>query len=353
MNLKSTLIAFAVLASCQVFAQSSRSNIFGGYDYYNSNGSRAGWSRSNIFGGQDFYNSNGTRAGSTRPNIFGGFDYHRGGASKSIFSNEAFKERIDETAISASIRMRDIKGLVRSAWDLKGFEIIIGAKDENLNSDMLFNIAAQFAVEQNNAEALKAVIALAPECKKYEAQMALKAQTRGAQKTACTTAFPELVYLNVNDWKNTLKKKLKPWEQPMADVYICGMFRGLPEPVAFNAGSKINCGRMYMSPTMLATGAMELSNYDYVKDFAPIFEPAKVFAEAVEMAVVLKDKEALQKMATMYAKANFKNDEYASYIATQIAFLGNTRGMDTPYGVHPGTFHPSDAKVIRRLIDIY
>ena len=373
----------------------STPNGFGGYNFSNGNGQFI-TSTPNGFGGYNYSGSNGM-FGSSTPNGFGGYNYSgnmfrgqpdtvncdgfRGAlyrdtfgdirdtgdvffripsssfnsfrgqsipTSKSIFANEVFQGKIDEGAIRTAIQMRNINALLSSAWDLKGFETISNVKDDNLNSAMLFDLAAQFAVDQENADALKSVIELAPECKKYDEQLALRSQTRGTHRSSCKTAFPELVYLQPNSWQSMLKGGLKEWQQPVADFYLCGMFRGMTEPAAFHAGNLVNSGRINMNPIMLATGAMELSFYDYTKDFSPWFEPGAIFAEAVEMAVALNDKSALEEIAGMYEKANFKNPEYASYITDQIAMLANTRGMQASED-HPGSFSMSD---IRNLIKV-
>ena len=329
----------------------SMPNQFGGFYYSGPNGQSI-TSMPNQFGGFYYSGPNGL-SGNSMPNQFGGFDYSgdlfRGGQQKSVFTNNTFKGKINEIAIQAAIRARNINALLSSAWDLKGFETISNAKDENLNSEKLFNLAATFAVEQNNAEALKAVIALAPECKKYEEQLAFKAQTRGAQKKTPAIATPELVCLPVENWEKVLKEDLKPWQQPVGDFYLCGMFRGMAMPAAANAASLINFGRIDMKPIMIAIGAAELANYDYRKEFAPWFEPASIMSEAVELAIALKDKNALEEISAIFEKSRLKllNPEFASYISDQIALFGNTRGQQVPASL-PGDFSLPD---VRKFLD--
>lgn len=277
-------------------------------------------------------------------------DLFRGGlgncqSGKSLFETDSFKGKIDENAISSAIEMRNIDALLSSAWDLKGFEIINNTQDTQLTSGHLFNLAAQIAVEQNNVEALKAVIALAPECKRFEEQLALKAQTRGEKKNITATAFPELVLLPIDNWEKALTDSLKPWQQPVADIYLCKMFRGMNEPTARYAADLINSGRTGMNPTMLATGAVQLAYFDYTKDYSPWFDPAKIMAEAVELAVSLKDKTALEEINDIYKKSNLEKPEFTAYIADQMALLGNTRGLQVPKA-QPGDFGLSDARKI-------
>ena len=305
----------------------------------------------NIFGGFD-YNYNG-KTGRSMPNIFGGFDYSgdlfRGGQQqKSIFANDVFKGKIDENAINIAIRTRNVNALLSSAWDLKGFETLSNVKDEKLNSEKLFSLAAQIAVEQNNAEALKAVISLAPECKKYEEQLAFKSQTRGVQKNViCKTPLPELVRLPEHDWERSLKDDLKEWQQPVADIYLCGMFRGMTVPAAAQAATLINNGRADMKPIMIASGASLLACFDYRKSFSPWFEPVSIMMEAIELAVVLKDKTALEEIQHIYAKSVLKNPELTAYLDEQLAFLGNTRGINSgAKNLQPGDFNLSDMRNI-------
>ncbi|MEI6287935.1 MAG: hypothetical protein WCP79_15635 [Bacillota bacterium] len=51
-------------------------NIYGGSDYYDSNGQKSATSQPNIFGGQNYSDGQGKQIATTQPNIFGGQDIH-------------------------------------------------------------------------------------------------------------------------------------------------------------------------------------------------------------------------------------------------------------------------------------
>ena len=315
----------------------SRSNIFGGQDYYNSNGSSAGYSRSNIFGGYDYYNSNGSSAGYSRRNIFGGYDYYRGQkeTAEKLFKDPDFVERIDTGAIQDALIAKNVDALTSCAWDLKGLEIVLGKKDTKTTSDMLFSVAAQIAVEQENDTALKQIIALAPECKKFESQLAMKAKTRGVNKSVC--ALPQLCMLPSNEYKKGLKA-LRVWQQPILGDYICTSFRGLSKQNADIVSMLVNEGRITMNPQMIAMGSLELAKYPYNSELGTKFEPAQIFAEAVELAIVKQDKEALTQLSALYNTAKFKNDETAKYINTELNMLSSTRGLNSSITLNPGNY---------------
>ena len=327
----------------------SRRNIFGGYDYYNSNGSSAGYSRRNIFGGHDFYNSNGSSAGHSRRNIFGGYDYYRGQkeTAEKLFKDPDFVKRIDTGAIQDALVAKNVDALTSCAWDLKGLEIVLGKKDTKTTSDMLFNAAAQIAVDQGNGDALKQIIALAPECKKYEAQLAMKSKTRGTNKSVC--ALPQLCLLPSKDYKKAIGS-LTMWQQPMLGDYICASFRGMSKQSADIASMLVNEGRITMNPQMIAMGALELSKYSYNSELGIKFEPAQIFAEAVELAIVKQDKAALTQLAALYNTASFKSEECAKHIQNELAMLSGMRGMKPNAKCTPGDFGPADFHKLIRTV---
>ena len=339
-NLKSLAMAgtcaATLLAGSELMAwgESSRPNIFGGYDYY----------------------SNGTRTGSSRSNIFGGYDYYRGMSSditpdqlaKKLFADEDFATRIDVIAIQDAIYARNVDAMTSCAWDLKGVELILGKKDKTTTSDMIFASAANLAVEQGNAEALKQIIALAPECKKYEEQLALRGKTRGLNKSV--TAFPQLVVLQGKDWQKTITS-LSAWEQPALDQYICASFRGMTKESAVTASMLVNEGRLTMNPMMIAIGALELAKYPYDSKLGIKFEPAQIFAEAAELAIAKQDADALKQLVALYGTTNFKTAEFAKYMQDELAMLGNTRGLkmdDAKF--KPGDFSPLNFDKLVRTV---
>ena len=181
----------------------------------------------------------------------------RGQIAKKLFVNTEFAEKIDAGAIQDALVAKNVDALTSSAWDLKGLEIILGKKDSKTTSDMLFNAAAQIAVEQGNGNALKQIIALAPECKKFEAQLAMKTKTRGANKSVC--ALPQLCLLPPKDYKKAIDS-LTMWQQPMFGDYICQSFRGMSKQSADTASMLVNEGRITMNPQMIAMGAKICKN---------------------------------------------------------------------------------------------
>ena len=249
----------------------------------------------------------------------------RGQSAAELFEDKDFYNKVDVTLFADALQVRDVAILTGFAWDLKGAEIILGKVDKKTSSAMVFASAAKLAVEQGNADALKAIIALAPECKKYESQLALKGKTRGMSKFS-VTALPQLASLPQNEWDKALKN-LRPWEQPVFDKYLCASFRGMPASSAINASTLINDGRLTMNRQMIAIGAMELSKYPYDKKLGIKFEPAQIFAEAAELAILKQDKEALAQIIALYGTANFKTADYAKYLQNELTLMSSTRGL--------------------------
>ena len=319
----------ALMAGSAMAWVSSMPNALGGYNYTSSSG---GWvtSTPNVFGGYNYTSSSGG-FGSSMPNAFGGYNYSgsmfRGANGEStLFSDADITGKIDAEKIAAALTSRNVDALTSCAWDLKGLETILGKVDKKTSSKMLFAAAAQLAVEQGNADGLKAIVALEPECKKYEDQLALRGKTRGAG-VGHAYCLPELVPLESENWKDALKK-LKPWQSPMFDRdLVCCNFRGVSEGDAEACATMINGGRATMNPLMEAVGAVQLSKYAAVDDINAKFQPSAIFKEAVSLAILKKDVEALKRLAALYEATNFREPDFAVYIENMIAVSGKARGM--------------------------
>ena len=326
-----------------------------GTSFYGANGAYAGRFQSNGFGGGSFYGANGAYAGRIQSNGFGGGSFYgangaymgswRGAEGKSnLFNDDAFSAKIDVQAIIAALTSRDVDALTSCAWDLKGLETVLGRVDKKTSSKMLFAAAAQLAVEQGNAKGLKAIVALEPECKKYEYQLALKGKTRGAVSGfAC--CLPEIVPLETQDWKDKLKG-LKDWQVPMFNRdMVCCNFRGVSEGDAEACAAMINGGRATMNPLMEAVGAVQLSKYTAVDDISTKFQPSSIFKEAVSLAIFKSDTEALKRLFALYEVTNFREPDYAAYVENLIAFLGKTRGLSAEH-------EPIDGSNILRMYEM-
>ena len=308
-----------------------------GTSFYGANGAYAGRFQSNGFGGGSFYGANGAYAGRIQSNGFGGGSFYgangaymgswRGAEGKSnLFNDDAFSAKIDVQAIIAALTSRDVDALTSCAWDLKGLETVLGRVDKKTSSKMLFAAAAQLAVEQGNAKGLKAIVALEPECKKYEDQLALKGKTRGAVSGfAC--CLPEIVPLETQDWKDKLKG-LKDWQVPMFNRdMVCCNFRGVSEGDAEACAAMINGGRATMNPLMEAVGAVQLSKYAAVDDISAKFQPSSIFKEATEMAIYKGDSASLKQLVSLYETSSFLEPDYLKYIKSMAELSGKTRGL--------------------------
>ena len=319
----------ALMAGAAMAWGYSQPNVFGGQNFYSSTGGMTGYSQRNVFGGQNFYSSTGQMTGFSQPNVFGGYNYtgFRGAKGEStLFDDADVASKTDDGKIADALSSRNVDVLTSCAWDLKGLETILGKVDKKTSSKMLFAAAAQLAVEQGNADGLKAIVALEPECKKYEDQLALRGKTRGAG-VGHAYCLPELVPLESENWKDALKK-LKPWQSPMFDRdLVCFNFRGVSEGDAEACATMINGGRATMNPLMEAVGAVQLSKYAAVDDISAKFQPSSIFKEAVSLAILKKDVEALKRLAALYEATNFREPDFAVYIENMIAVSGKARGM--------------------------
>ena len=281
----------------------------------------------NAFGGQNFYGSGGF-IGSSMPNVFGGMNYtFRGKDGKStLFSDKDISQKAESDKIAIALESRDVDALTSCAWDLKGLETILGKKDKKTNSELLFAAAAQIAVEQGNADGLKAIVALAPECKKYQDALSLRGKTRGVG-SAPLCALPQVVRVEGDDWKEELKK-LAPWQTPMLEmVSLCGSFRGMTEADAKLCSSMINGGRVAMSPLAMATGAVQLSSYKTSEDCCEKLKPANIFKEAVELAVYKSDLKTVKQLSELYKTTGFADPEYMGYLNEVTSMCVASRGL--------------------------
>ena len=288
-----------------------------------------GYSQRNVFGGQNFYSSSGGMTGFSQPNVFGGYNYtgFRGAKGEStLFDDADVASKIDDGKIAAALSSRNVDALASCAWDLKGLETVLGKVDKKTSSKILFAAAAQLAVEQGNADGLKAIVALEPDCKKYEDQLTLKGKTRGAG-TGCAYCLPEIVPLESENWKDRLKG-LKPWQTPMFNRnLVCCNFRGVAEGDAEACAAMINGGRATMNPLMEAVGAVQLSKYAAVDDINAKFQPSSIFKEATEMAIYKGDTVSLKQLASLYEASSFLEPDYLTYIKNMSELSRKTRGL--------------------------
>ena len=301
--------------------------------------------------GRTHYNFGG-RYGTSFTDQFGRTHFNgplfRGMLAKKLFADADFANRIDVAALQTAIETRNVDAMTSSAWDLKGVELILGKKDKTTTSDMLFASAAKLAVEQGNAGALKQIVALAPECKKYEEQLALKGKTRGMTKFKSVTAFPQLTVLPQQNWQAALKG-MQSWQQPMLDSYIMPSFRGMSAASGETAAMLINDGRVSGNAQMIALGALELAKYPYDGKLGEKLDPAQIFAEAAELAIAKQDRNALLQIVGLYNSAPFKTEDFAQYLQGELTMLGKTRGLNSNAGQYqPGDFSPLN---FQKLLD--
>ena len=284
----------------------------------------------NAFGGQNFFSSSSGFIGSSMPNAFGGMNYSfrgKDGAS-TLFTDKDIGTKAESDKIAAALESRDVDTLTSCAWDLKGLETILGKKDKKTNSELLFAAAAQMAVEQGNADGLKAIVALAPECKKYQDALSLRGKTRGVG-AAPLCALPQVVRVGGADWKEEVKT-LAPWQTPMLDkVTLCGSFRGMTEADAELCSSMINGGRVAMRPLAMATGAVQLSSYKTSDECCEKMKPANIFKEAVELAVFKSDLKTVKQLSELYKTTGFADPEYARYLNEVTSMCVASRGQLT------------------------
>lgn len=238
-----------------------------------------------------------------------------------LFADKVFASKFNDGAWVEAVQTRNVPAMASLAWNLKGVETILGKVDKKTTSAMMFEAAAKIAVAQGNADALKDIVALAPECKKFDEEMALAGKTRGISKPI---AMPELCVYDpaIGD------KLMKPWQRPILGDYITDTFRGMPKQNAESISFLVNQGRMTMNPAMLAFGAMELHKFRGDNKISAQFEPANIMAEAADMAVEVGDKEALKTIIAIYETSPLANAEKVAELKEQMNLLSATRGAD-------------------------
>lgn len=308
------------------------------------------FSEENGFIGQYDGGSNSSSPASFTDDVCGGDTYSSFNVREiesKLFSDKDIVSKVNIAFLQNALMTRNVDAIASFAWNLKGVERMLGKKDRKTTSRMLFDSAAQLAIEQGNSKALNQIIALAPECKIFKEQLVFNAKTHRINKSV--TAFPQLILFSQKDGAKTLEG-LQSWEQPLLGSYIRASFRGMTQISSDTASMLVNEGRISMNPQMIAMGAMELSKYPYDSKLGIKFEPAQIFAEAAELAIANQDRVALQQIVALYETANFKIPDYAQYLQGEVAMLVEDRGLKSDGVYRPGGSPSMNFKKLIRTV---
>jgi len=326
---KMGIAATITLTAGTVMAGWTSSNFMGTTTYRSNSGLRN--IKSNNFMGTTYYRSNSGQTGTS--STFMGTTSYRGslfrGSGKAIFENKEIAKRFDVVTWIDATLSKDVNKMTQSAWQLKGIEKALGKQDKKLTSKSMFETAARIAIIQNNAQALKEIVALEPACKKYQEELKLSGKTRG-NGIGSIVNMPEMVIMPGVAPKNWLPKlgNLKPYQQPRYSMELLGaQFRGISPSLAGNISFLVNRGRTTLDPTMLATGAIQLAKIKMDKKTPSCFMPKLILGEAAGMAMDLGDKDALDFITGLYQTSILKNAVKAKKLQEEAKLMGKTRGV--------------------------
>ena len=305
---------------------------FGGNTTYHSFGGQTGTSWT-PFGGNTTYHSFGGQTGTSWTPFGGNTTYHsgslfRGEDGKSIlFSDAKFAEKFPEDAWLDAADARNVPLMTQLAWTMKGVETVLGSKDAKTTSAMMFDAAAQMAVAQGNAEALRSIVSLCPECAKYNEEMASLTKTRGAG--TFVPGLPQLVLPPASPAELAgFLKGLAPYQVPlMPPELFSSMLPQTAAPDVANICTLVNQGRITKSPRMLALAAVELTMSAGASSV--YLEPKRLLEEAAELAVLLADRNALEFIVDIYGReaSPLADKEKASLYLEEAKAMSGSRGV--------------------------
>jgi len=326
---------------------------------------QAQWTSHTPFGGNTTHHTFGGQTGTSHTPFGGNTTYYsgslfRGGEEpKSVlFKDDYFIENFNEGAWLDAVASRNTKAMTNGAWNLKMLEAVNGKADSKTTSTAMFESAAEVAVNQQNAEGLKAIVALCPPCSKYQDRLKAIGKSRG--KINFPSAMPEVVWFPsagqipfepgcIRELEETLpirydtwEKSLKPWETPgLTPDLLQFKFRGMGYNQANSIATVAGLGRSTMEPRLIAQASVLLSKVPgSSKD--PVLTPEKLLLEAAELAIIKNDAASLSSIVGLMdsKELGIVNSEVSSKYNEMLKVLGKSRGASKPQPVDLLIFLP-------------
>ena len=261
-------------------------------------------------------------------------------AVTTINNEENVQQIAQQTGLPWALASHDAATTFTAARKLALYEAKAKAVEKVYNSENMYNYAAVFAAGQGNVTLMRQIADTAPGTQGYLQQMTV---TRGAD-TKAPAAIPQMVEVTFGGWD-----KLTPAQAPIWGDYIMAFYPALNRAAARKFAQKVNSSRSLMVPARLAEAAVELGAFDGDKVPAA-FQAKNVFANAVDMAIFLNDKEAMEKIVALYDKASFKDAKTAKNLAAELKAMGKTRGILFHPRREPGlVFNPTSSDIMGSL----
>ena len=239
------------------------------------------------------------------------------GVTRITFGSEGITSLVHETKLPEAMVNHDAAATFAAAQKMAKYEAKAKAAEKVFNSQNVYKHAAIFAAGQGNVQLMQQIVTAAPATKVYMQQMTV---TRGANKKA-PAAIPQMVEVSFGGWA-----KLTPAQAPIWGDYIMAFYPQMNRAAAEIIANKVNSSRSMMAPALLAEVAVDLGKFAG-KAVPAAFQAKNVFNNAVDMAIFLNDKAAMEKIVALYNKASFKDAKTAKTIASELKAMGKKRGF--------------------------
>ncbi len=289
-----------------------------------------------VFGGEHWRSGGSEQLFGSADNDQDEFVWRGGKGGNIIFADDDFAAEFPEMAWVDATKNRNVQRMIDCAWELRKVEKVLGKKDKKTTSGAMFETAARLAVNQGDKKALKKIIALEPECKKYKQDMKAKGKTRGVNNVP--HAMPEIVYpkfpvdASEQMWGKMWKRAVKALEEDQVPFLRPRMVQYYYSDISDDEASRIcmllNQGRMKNNPKMLVQAATELKGQKGSANVA-FLSPKGILGEAAELAVSMGDKSGLTRVVEVYESGPFGMTSKANMYKQMKKTMGGTRGAST------------------------
>lgn len=249
------------------------------------------------------------------------------GITEFKFDDDGLEAVVHTSQLNTALINHDAAATFEAAKQLQIYELKKNAVNSVYNSAAVYKQAAISAAAQGNAPLLQQIVTVAPETKVIATSQVTV--IRGAKKDI-PAAIPQLVEVKYGDWD-----KLTPAQAPIWGDYIMAFYPQLNRAAAEIIANKVNSSRSMMASALLAEVAAELDGFKATN--APVaFQAKNVFTNAIDMAIFMRDKAALEKIIALYDKVSFKDAKVAKELEAELKAMSATRDV-TEFNFAGGT----------------
>lgn len=231
--------------------------------------------------------------------------------------NAEIRSIVETNDSTVALMKHDIKALLQTAEQLKQLESNKKIADKFWNSRNIFAVSAIFALGQNDEKSFERIVKNEPDFASMRSMFPKK--TRGGVIIK-NIAIPEIAEVNSIDEA----VKLPANKRAFWGMYAKTLYPEIPEREFAIFCNKINLSRSVLEPEVLAKTAVELSKFKAV-NVPECFTAKNLFNEAVDAAILLHDKFALENIVELYKSASFKTEKGLKRLQAEVKAFGKTR----------------------------